>query len=915
MSYSATLFALLTILPSALAAVTAGTTYSISPAQHAGMCIAPKSTREGAKLVLKDCDEDDTTWLWTGSALQNTATSMCVDIPDAGKWSGNKAQVWGCYSWNTNQQYTIEGAMIHWDDFCFDLKDGSSKAGTEVQIWSCYSYNDNQQWTFTEIEEVDESCTDSTTVSSTVVSTATASVSELFVSASATSSASSVESVSASETYGNETASLTQSFASETASASDFLANETVSATQSLVNETASATQSLETASLTDSYASYATDSASSLNSTASATLSSELANSTSNSSIGDTLWAGGDSDSSSASSSASSADDWWATSTSSDAWASATASASVGWSSNSTNSSEPTASNSSSDAWASATASSSNPWETASASNSSSDVWGSATQSSSDAWATASNSSDAWASATNSSDSWASATNSSDSWASATNSSDSWASATASSSNAWETASNSSAESWESATSSATNPWETASSTASDSWNTSSTDSWGASATASATQSSSSNGTATATTATSAISATASVGTISSGYLQTSGSKIVDSDGNTVVLRGTNIGGYLVLEDWMCGITDDTGSSDRFSLTTLENRFGTDEARTLVEAWADNWLTTNDFDELVEIGFNVIRLPFSFRTVQNADGTWRDDAFTRMDWVVANAKARGIYVIIDFHMWPGQEASYSAISENTDDGASQRAAVGEIWKNVSTHYLNEPAIFGFDVINEPTGSYGDYLQQDLYNAVRAVDANRIIIHESISTDPSTYGWTNVIYSIHEYNMMGSDLDSNKEQWTSGVQNYIDTWSGYGIPTLLGEFMADGETLDYILNQANAQGLSWLSWAHSTVNMGRWGLWNHGAFYVNVGTDSYDTILSTWSNMPSTSHTSVYDQFKSGASGSTSVSRKRDTIVVAPKAQTTKRLHASHGGRSRRGGMGMAHAARGVVSV
>ncbi|ODN82804.1 hypothetical protein L202_01076 [Cryptococcus amylolentus CBS 6039] len=892
MSYSTALFALLTVLPSAFAAVTSGTTYSISPAQHAGMCIAPKSTKEGAKLVLKDCDEDDTTWLWTGSALQNTATNMCVDIPDAGKWSGNHAQVWGCYSWNTNQQYTIEGAMIHWDDFCLDLVDGGSTEGTEIQIWSCYSYNDNQQWSFTEVEEVDESCSESTTVSSTVVSTATASVSDVSAEESVTSTASianSTESVSASEVYGNETASLTQSasetasagelyqtasatesYANETVSATESYADETVSATQSYGNETASATQSFvnETASVTDSYASYATESASySLNSTA--TLSSDLANATStNSSLGDNLLAPGASESATSSS-----DDWWATTTS-DAWASATASVSFGWSSNS---SEPTASNSSSDAWASATASATNPWETAS--NSSSDAWGSAT---------------------------------------------------ASSSNAWETASNSSSDAWESATSSATNPWETASSTASDSWNvtatasasdawnsSSSTDSWGASATASATQSTngSSNGTATATTATSAISATASVGSMSSGKLQTSGTKIVDSDGNTVVLRGTNIGGYLVLEDWMCGITDDTGSSDRFSLSTLENRFGTDEARTLVETWADNWLTDADFDELVEIGFNVIRLPWSFRTVENADGSWRDDAFTRMDWVVANAKARGIYTILDFHMWPGQEASYSAISENTDDGASQRAAVGEIWKKVAEHYIDEPAIFAYDVINEPTGSYGDYLQQDLYTAVRSVDSDRIIIHESISTDPSTYSWTNVIYSIHEYNMMGSDLDSNKEQWTSGVQTYIDTWSGYNIPTILSEFMADGDTLDYILNQANGQGLSWLSWAHSTVNMGRWGLWNHGAFSVNVGTDDYDTILSTWSSMPSTSHTSVYDQFKTAATGSTSVSSKRNVIPFAPRAQTTKRLHASHGGRSRRAGMGMAHAARGVVSV
>lgn len=403
------------------------------------------------------------------------------------------------------------------------------------------------------------------------------------------------------------------------------------------------------------------------------------------------------------------------------------------------------------------------------------------------------------------SSDDWSSetATDSNTKWWATSTSSDSWASATASASNPWQNASQS--DSWNS-TSTASNPWETAVSS-SQAWNETSTDSWGASATATATTSDS-YGNATSTSASSAITATATVGTISSGYLQTSGTKIVDSDGNEVILRGTNIGGWLVLEDWMCGITDNSGTSDRFSLSTLENRFGTDQARTLVEAWAENWLTTNDFDELAAIGFNVIRLPFSFRTVQNADGSWRDDAFTRMDWAIAEAKARGIYTIVDFHMWPGQEADYSAISENTDEGQSQRDAVGEIWKKVATHYLGESSICAFDVINEPTGSYGDYLQQDLYKAVRSVDSDRIIIvsasmtryeysltlsqHESISTDPSTYGWTNVIYSLHEYDMMGSDLSSNKATWANGVQAYIDLWHGYNIPFMLAEFMADG---------------------------------------------------------------------------------------------------------------------------
>ncbi|WVQ63130.1 uncharacterized protein L199_001281 [Kwoniella botswanensis] len=672
-TYTFTLFSLLSLLPSlVLAAPEDGVTYQVSSNSFSNKCLATQGDWNGAKVVLKDCDEDDTTWKWTGSHLQNTATNRCIDIPDGGWWNGNKPQVWDCYSYNTNQQYTVSGNNIKWNDwFCLDITDGKSDDGTLIQLWQCFDGNTNQQWTFTEVEEVEDDSDDEDCSSSSVTVTATATA-----------------------------------VATATATSSD----------------TATATAS-------------------------------DTATATSTSMIGGGLWAGSPS------------------------------------------------------ANASATASS---------------TWGTASATETDSW-----------------------------WSSVNNTAAVTATATATSS------------------------------------------SWSASA----------NNT---TSATSSASTSVSSGSVSSGYLQTSGSKIVDSDGNEVVLRGTNIGGWLVWEDWMCGITDST-NPDRFPLNTLETRFGTDKANTLWEAWINNWLTSDDFDNIANIGFNVIRLPFGFRNLYDASGNWRDDAFTHLDWAVAQAKSRGIYVILDFHIWAGQQASYSAISENTDDGQSQRDAAGEIWKKVATHYLGESIIAAFDVINEPTGSYGNNLQQDLYDAVRSVDANRIIIHESISTDPSTYGWTNVVYSFHEYLMMGSDYDSNVQQYAESVQAYVDKWTGYGIPSMLGEFMADGETLSYILNQANKYNLSWLSWAHSTVNMGRWGLWNHQAFYVDVSSDSYDTILSSWSNMPSKQQsTIIYDQFKAGATGSTSVSqRKRD---VPP----TKRLTARHGGRSRRSNLPGAHGIQGI---
>ena len=50
-------------------------------------------------------------------------------------------------------------------------------------------------------------------------------------------------------------------------------------------------------------------------------------------------------------------------------------------------------------------------------------------------------------------------------------------------------------------------------------------------------------------------------------------------------------------------------------------------------------------------MGMNVIRLPFWYRNFQNEDGSAVTSPFAKMDWLVTNAWARGIYTILDFHV------------------------------------------------------------------------------------------------------------------------------------------------------------------------------------------------------------------------------------------------------------------------
>lgn len=81
-----------------------------------------------------------------------------------------------------------------------------------------------------------------------------------------------------------------------------------------------------------------------------------------------------------------------------------------------------------------------------------------------------------------------------------------------------------------------------------------------------------------------------------------------------------------------------------------LIKRFGDKTAGELIAAYEDSWITDADLDKVKALGFNVVRVPFAYSTLLNEDGTWRADAFARLDWIVCQAWERGLYTILDFH-------------------------------------------------------------------------------------------------------------------------------------------------------------------------------------------------------------------------------------------------------------------------
>lgn len=313
---------------------------------------------------------------------------------------------------------------------------------------------------------------------------------------------------------------------------------------------------------------------------------------------------------------------------------------------------------------------------------------------------------------------------------------------------------------------------------------------------------------------------------------------------------------------------------NDDYSLNnTLTSRFGVAGAQTIVNAHQDAWLTTADLDNIAATGMNFIRVPVGWNTLLNLDGTWKSNPWNKLDWVINEASARGMYVLIDLHTVPGGGCPWGScgrIGPNPNGfwgSASYQNWTEDIWKAIATRYNGNPGVAGYDLINEPLIDYGedaddvtqksDYYDR-LYDAVRAIDANHTIFLgaffgvDSIAS-PSTYGWTNVVYEYHPYDM------PNSKDWTAQNQLVTNELAGLpaklanpGVPMLYGEYSLyyNDDVWSRFMAGLNAQSVSWSAWTYKVKGSANDGFAYWGMYYDNpspvpiINSDSSATFVS-----------------------------------------------------------------------
>ncbi len=377
---------------------------------------------------------------------------------------------------------------------------------------------------------------------------------------------------------------------------------------------------------------------------------------------------------------------------------------------------------------------------------------------------------------------------------------------------------------------------------------------------------------------------------------LHVKGPQIIDAKGKPVILRGCNLGGWFVTENWIWDQNQaEGGPGDQFSLEALfTERFGAKETDRLMRLYRDSWITERDFKIIQSFRFNCVRLPMNYRTFEDDANPYhlKPDAWTETDRVIRLAGKYGLYVILDMHGAQGGQSPYDHTGHSnqnklwSDPENSKRLAW--LWSQIAHRYRNNGTVAAYDVMNEPYG--GEFASikkvfQESYQAIRKEDPEKLIWamgrYDSFEFygSPKANNWHNVGYQMHYYPGMfgnGSPTVRNLASHLAFVKrDLMPKVKAFYAPFLVGEMnvvfkkAGGADMMRHQYDLYGSQGWATTMWTYKVLSQkggigdGSWGMVTNKSPFrpLDFRTASLEAI-EKWMKSHATMPYQVYSELK-----------------------------------------------------
>lgn len=309
-------------------------------------------------------------------------------------------------------------------------------------------------------------------------------------------------------------------------------------------------------------------------------------------------------------------------------------------------------------------------------------------------------------------------------------------------------------------------------------------------------------------------------------GFVRADGRQMVAPDGSPFLMRGISVGNWLLPEGYMFKFS--ASKSPRQIDAVVAHILGRAGADDFWDTFRARYVTEADIRFMAAAGFNTVRVPLHHDLFMDGEAM-TGPGWTLLDDVVRWSRAAGLYVLIDLHAAPGGQTGI-----NHDDGPGlplmfyvpeHRRRTVALWRSIAMRYRDEPAVLGYDLLNEPIAPYHDrkYLNprlepfyRELVATIRAVDPHHMIVLAGAQWS-GTFAMLgapfapNLAYTYHKF-------------WSStrrdSIQEYLNFSNRHRVPVFVGE---TGETDDMAWNAAfrllnERHGFGWAFWTYKNMD-------------------------------------------------------------------------------------------------
>lgn len=288
---------------------------------------------------------------------------------------------------------------------------------------------------------------------------------------------------------------------------------------------------------------------------------------------------------------------------------------------------------------------------------------------------------------------------------------------------------------------------------------------------------------------------------------LRVSGTKIVNPQGESVLLKGAGLGGMLNMENFITGY-----SGHEFEhREAMAEVLGQEKADFFFSRLIHHFFTEADAALFASLGLNCLRVPFNYRHFMDDDNpsVIKQSGFVLLDRIVDICGRHNIYVVLDLHAVPGGQNQ----DWHSDSGLNravfwdfrdlQDRAI-QLWEALAAHYKGNPIIAGYNPLNEPADPKHTRLlawYERAEKAIRAVDPDHMLFLDGntyamdFSAFPVDKPLPNTVYSCHDYSTLGfpqpeqyEGTEEQKKKLRESFARKVEFMKQAGVPVWNGEF-------------------------------------------------------------------------------------------------------------------------------